>query len=166
MEILPNFGMPHPIAPPLLSSSIKNWPRSHSIPLRSFISPKRYMPTVARGLITCLFGPIRKTLQPLKTSASRIKFFDNWNLISVRCRALSNMADVVKVTADRGDPPYGRRLGPSFAGHMYIYKCHCLIVNKLFDWMLMYQLIFYKNSNSPYCRVPELQVKKGRVSLG
>ena len=66
------------------------------------------MPLIVRSLITSWLTTFGRTLKPLRTSVLLDRSFERRNLVSNRCRTLSIMAELVQVTADKKDPPYGK----------------------------------------------------------
>ena len=66
------------------------------------------MPAVVRGLITSCVAICARTSKPFRASKSLIRSVNHRNIPGNKCRTLSSMAEFLKVTADRNDPPYGK----------------------------------------------------------
>ena len=62
----------------------------------------------SKGNLFCLASSFRRILQPAKSPTRLLKPAGLRKGIELNCRTFSNMADIMKVTADKKDPPFGK----------------------------------------------------------
>eukprot|EP00795_Rhopilema_esculentum_P013436 gene13436-4307_t len=72
----------------------------------SICGPGRRLPITRFGKLFCLASPFKRILQPAKSPTRPLKSAGLRKGIELNCRTFSNMADIMKVTADKKDPPF------------------------------------------------------------
>ena len=78
-----------------------------SIPLpKNFISLFMLLPS--RATLFCFTSPRGRVFRPGNITEGLTKLHEHWQPVKNCYKSLSAMADIVKVTVDSKDPPYGK----------------------------------------------------------